>query len=149
MGVDREGMVVNPASNSLRSHLVQNKPPRGSTSSDPSQSAGVYHVPCGGCELAYYGETGRSIDVRVGEHQGAIRRRDTRNACYKHVSSTKHEIDFENTHVVYKSDDWYNRLVVESSCIVTLPNFNNMRSTLAIDKLSADIILNKTKNVLL
>ena len=79
--------------------------------------------------------------VRVNEHKKAVQNKDFKNACYKHHASSKHDIDWEGTELIYKSSDWYNRLVVESSCIVSLPNYNHMRSTLAIDKFSADIIL--------
>ena len=98
-------------------------------------------MPCGGCDLSYYGETGRSVDVRIGEHRSAMRRGDMKNACYKHFASTGHCIDFENSQVLYSSNNWYDRLVLESSYIVTKPNCNNMKSTLAIDKFSANIVL--------
>ena len=137
--------LVHSASNSLRNHLVTNKPPRPATLPS-SQSAGVYRLPCSGCDRSYYGETGRSIDVRVGEHRSAMRKGDLKNACFKHFAATNHSIDFDNCQVVFQSENWYNRLVVESSCIVNLPNFKNMRSTLAIDKLSANIVLSSCPN---
>ena len=140
--------VVSPASNSMRSRLVSNRPPRtGSVGVDPSQCVGVYRVPCQDCDECYYGETGRSFEVRIGEHQSAVRNKDSKNACYKHVSTTKHNIDWNEADILFVSDDWYKRLVVESSCIVTKPNFNNMRSTLAVDKFSAQLILGTCKNI--
>ena len=137
--------VVNPSLNSLRSNLVHNKPRSISSHPDPVQCAGVYSVPCRDCGLSYYGETGRSVEVRLGEHKSAVRNKDIKNACYKHVSSTNHNIDWNNSNLIFHSEDWYRRLVIESSCIVTKPNYNNMRSTLAIDKFSASLILNTIK----
>ena len=99
-------------------------------------------VPCSDCDLCYYGETGRSVEVRLGEHKRAVRNHDLKNACFKHMSGSNHSIDWGNANLIFQSEDWYNRLVIESSYIVTKPNFNNMRSTLAIDKFSAQIILN-------
>ena len=93
------------------------------------------------CDLCYYGETGRPIGVRLNEHKSACRNFDLKNACCKHMYTSHHTIDWSNSNLVFRSDDFYKRLVVESSCIVTEPNFNNMRSTLAIDKFSAQIIL--------
>ena len=138
--------VVSPASNSLRTHLVRNKPPQSDDSSS-LECAGVYSVPCSTCNLAYYGETGRSVEVRLGEHKSAVRKGDLRNACFKHVSTSNHDINWSNSHLIFRSEDWYQRLVVESSCIVTKSNFNNMRSTLAIDKFSAEIILSSRQNI--
>ena len=138
--------VVHPATNSLRTQLVSNRPLR-PASVESKQLPGVYRVPCIDCELSYYGETGRGIDVRINEHRGAMRRGDQKNACFKHFALTNHNIDFDNCHVIYQSPNWYNRLVVESSCIVNLPNFNNMRSTLAIDRMSANLILSSCKSV--
>ena len=78
---------------------------------------------------------------------GSCQKKDSRNACYKHVSTTKHNIDWNKADILFESSDWYKRLVVESSCIVTKPNFNNMRSTLAVDKFSAQLILGTCKNI--
>ena len=37
------------------------------------ECADVYRVPCNTYNLAYYGETGRSVNVRLGEHKSAVR----------------------------------------------------------------------------
>ena len=84
--------VVHPVLNSLHSQLVNNKPPCPAPR-DSRDSPGVYRVPCGGCHLSYYGETGRSVGVRIGEHQSAMRRGDNKNACYKHFATTKHNCE--------------------------------------------------------
>ena len=87
------------------------------------------------------------MEVRLSEHKNAVRKKDVKNACYKHHASSNHEIDWNASRIIYVSDDWYQRLVVESSCIVSMENHNNMRSTLAIDKFSANIILSSCKNI--
>ena len=105
----------------------------------------MYRVPCKDCDASYFGETGRGFGVRLNEHRSAVRKKDTKNACFRHSSSLNHELDFDNAKLIFQSPDWYSRLVVESSCIVTLPNYNLMRSTLAIDKFSANIVLSSSK----
>ena len=102
--------VVNPATNSLRTQIVKNRPPR-SVGVEPLECAGVYKVPCSGCDSSYYGETGRAVDIRIHEHQNAVRKKDTKNACYKHSATTKHVINWEGSKLLFQSDDWYNRLV--------------------------------------
>ena len=77
----------------------------------------------------------------------AVRLGNNNNACFKHSFNKRHDIDWDNAKMLYKSDNHYNRLVVESTLIKTKPNFNNMNSTLAIDNLSADIILRSNPKI--
>ena len=130
--------MVNHAGNSMRSQLVCNRPLRNEA---VDEWAGVYKVPCQNCPKSYFGETGRPFNVRLGEHKSVVRKGDLRNACFKHISDTSHDIDWSNAKLLYSEDDWYRRLVLESSCMVICPNFNNMRSTLIIDQFSARLIL--------
>ena len=130
--------VVNHAGNSMRSQLVCNRPLR---SEAVDERAGVYRVPCQNCPKSYFGETGRPFNVRLKEHKSAVQKGDLRNACFKHISDTSHDIDWSNAKLLYSEDDWYRRLVLESSCMAICPNFNNMRSTLGIDQFSARLIL--------
>ena len=49
--------------------------------------------------------------------------------------------DWENARFIYNEDDWYRRLVLESSYMAIYSNFNNMRSILGIDQFSVRLIL--------
>ena len=130
----------------LKAGLVRHTPPHSEDVRDLDK-AGVYRVPCGTCDSVYFGETGRDVNTRIREHSAAVRRQDPRNACYKHISQTAHNIDWDNTSLIFQSDDWYHRLVVESSCIVSKDNFNISRSTLAIDRFSSQLILASRPNL--
>ena len=138
--------VVHTSTNTLKQSLVRHKPSDSVGAGDLGK-AGVYRIPCSSCDRVYFGETGRDISTRIGEHSAAVRRMDPRNACYKHMSQTSHNIDWDNTSLIFQSEDWYQRLVVESACIVTKNNFNISRSTLAIDNLSAQLILASRPNL--
>ena len=83
----------------------------------------------------------------MAEHKYAVRRGNNNNAMFKHSFNARHDIDWENAKIVYKSDNHFNRLIVESTFIKTQPNYNNMHSTLAIDNLSANIILRSNKSI--
>ena len=63
------------------------------------------------------------------------------NACAKHQRDVNHAIDWNNSEVLYKSNQLSNRLIVECTLIKSRPNFNNMASTLTIENLSAKTIL--------
>ena len=139
-----EYRIVNKAHNTLRSTLVNNKPPR---SVGVGAAPGVYSVPCSNCPDLYFGETGRGLNVRLGEHKNAVLRRDTSNALYKHKKETlekhgiMHNIDWDGAKLLHINYNWNNRLAVESSYIKSFDNFNGMRSTIGIDKFSAKIVL--------
>ena len=135
--------VVNNSQGTIRSSLIKNRP---RSNADPGSKPGVYEIPCKNCPKAYYGETGRSFDTRIREHKDAVRRGNANNACFKHSFEMRHDIDWNAAQMLYPSSNHYERLVFESACIISQPNFNNMQSTLAIDKISADIILKSKHN---
>ena len=134
--------VVNKANNTIKSKIVHNRPPRNIA---PNRRSGVYKIPCDNCNKSYYGQTGREFQTRLLEHKSAVRRGDNNNACFKHWFNEKHDIGWDRAEVIYPSDNHYDRLVLESTYILKHPNFNNMQSTLAIDNLSANILLRSTK----
>ena len=137
--------VVNQSSSTLKSKLVHNKPVG---QADVRVGPGVYSIPCKNCENIYYGETGRNFPIRLNEHKAAVRLGHVNNACFKHVWENRdHSIDWEGAKLIYPSNNHYERLVVESTCILSMPNFNNTRSTLAIDRLSSKIILESQPNI--
>ena len=134
--------VVHRAGNTIKSNIVRNRPPQNLPNNHRS---GVYKIPCNTCNKAYFGQTGRDFHTRLGEHHAAVRRGDNNNACFKHWFQENHRIGWDSAEIIYPSNNHYNRLVYESTCILSHPNFNNMHSTLAIDNLSANIILRSTK----
>ena len=135
--------VVTGSSCTLRNILVHNKPPR-----DTDDLSGVvYKINCKDCNLCYVGETGRDLNTRVREHKDSVRLGRTNNACFKHVQNTLHSIDWRGVKALYRSDNLSNRLVVESTLINSIPNFNNMRSTLTIENLAAKIILKANRGL--
>ena len=134
--------VVNYASNTIKSNLVKNRPPR-PTENEPDRPC-VYEIPCNSCPQSYFGESGRGLSTRIGEHERYLRNNNQTKAVVKHSNlNPGHEIGFQRAQALYHSDIWYNRLVVESTLILTKSNFNNQASTLAIDNLAARIL---TKN---
>ena len=67
----------------------------------------------------------------------------------KHVNqyNPKHIINWEGAHIVYKSNNWHSRLMVETSCIFARDSFNRMKSTLGVDSFSANLVLNSSPNI--
>ena len=136
--------VVNKSSSTIRSRLVHNRP---KCNDDPNDLPGVYSIPCKDCDLHYYGETGRPFSERLKEHKAAVRNKYLQYSTYRHVRSKTHNLDWDAAKIIYPTYNYYDRLVYESSCIQTKENFNHKNSTLAIDKLSANLIIQSfTKN---
>ena len=56
----------------LREALVKTKDPQ----PEWKKKGVVYQVPCAECESVYIGETGRTLEKRISEHKGAVKRHD-------------------------------------------------------------------------
>ncbi len=66
---------------------------------------GIYKIPCKNCEKVYIGETGRDFRVRMHEHELSLKRKNESDkpscsAVVRHVSETKHEIDFSGAEII-------------------------------------------------
>ena len=136
--------VAHASGNTLRKNLTRTKPT--SIVSDVV-GAGCYVVRCRYCPLKYVGQTGRCFSVRLREHKDCVRLGRQNNAVFNHVSGTGHPIDWDNSNVFYHSNNIYNRIVVESTVIQEIPNFNNMPGVTSVDKLSRDLILKANSKI--
>ena len=103
--------------NILGKSLINNKP-------QMKEKAGVYKIPCRDCNEVYFGESGRSWEVRLSEHKRDVRNYNTSNATFNHIIENDHRINWNGAKLMYKSNNYYVRRVVESSLISNYPNFN-------------------------
>ena len=61
----------------------------------------VYSIPCNECPRTYIGQTGRSLDHRIGEHRRALKNGDvTALAVAEHVFISGHQMDLSKARVV-------------------------------------------------
>ena len=116
--------------------LINNKPKQ-------TIEAGVYKIPCKEvtCGKSYYGETGRSLDIRIKEHKNDIRRGNDQNALFHHMESSSHGIDFEKKELLFRSEDYVERRIVESCLIDSKNNFNISAGQFKINKILNKIII--------
>ena len=63
--------------------------------------AGVYQVPCGGCNKVYFGETGRSFETRLCEHKRDVRICNEANVIFLHKMNFNHNTDWDNSKLNY------------------------------------------------
>jgi len=61
------------------SYYIEQKPFHVNTIKEYISSAGVYKIPCS-CRKIYIGETGRTVNIRMKEHQ--------RNVGLKHITQS-------------------------------------------------------------
>nr|XP_053647873.1 uncharacterized protein LOC128699295 [Cherax quadricarinatus]XP_053647875.1 uncharacterized protein LOC128699295 [Cherax quadricarinatus]XP_053647876.1 uncharacterized protein LOC128699295 [Cherax quadricarinatus]XP_053647877.1 uncharacterized protein LOC128699295 [Cherax quadricarinatus] len=69
-------------------------------------NAGVYTIPCGGCDKIYVGETARNLNTRLSEHIYACRNDNLNNACVQHRNSTNHLMKFREAQLVIKETNF-------------------------------------------
>ena len=82
----------------------------------------VYRIPCG-CSKVYIGETGRSIQERIKEHDRDIRLARTQtSAVSEHANETGHYPLWDEVKFIDRDSHWYTRGVKEAIRIKHHPN---------------------------
>ena len=120
--------------NTISKSLIRNKP-------KSDNNIGVYTIPCKDCpNTAYVGETGRSLEKRKYEHRRDIRVGNEKSAIFCHVRDTQHSIDFDQAKIVFSSDDYIKRRMVESALISTTKNINLSQGHFAFNNVIAGVI---------
>ena len=74
--------------------------------------------------------------------------RGKNNAVAKHAHGEGHDIDWENSKLIYKSDNLQQRLIVESTLIREIDNFNNMGGCCNVDRWSRKLLLGSNPRIL-
>jgi hypothetical protein len=111
---------------SLKSQLSHVKDTR-----QQSEKTGiVYKINCKNCAAHYIGESGRELGTRVKEHRNAIRRKDPLSAIYRHISTTQHDMDWDDVKILANHHNANDRQVLES--IYTLNNPNALNRTIML-----------------
>ena len=123
--------------NTLGKSLINNKP-------HIKEKAGVYMIPCRDCDKAYFGESGRSWEVRLSEHKRDVNNCNTLNATFNHIINNDHRINWNGAKLLYKANNYYIRRVVESSLISNYPNFNLSQGHFKFNKTLQNCILKAT-----
>jgi hypothetical protein len=86
------------------------------------KTAGVYRVPCK-CGLVYIIQTGRSIEVRIKEHQRNIRLLQLdKSALAEHGFNHNHKILLQDVEVLSTKSGYLDRLIMEAIEVNLHPN---------------------------
>ena len=88
------------------------------------RTPGIYKIPCE-CGKVYIGQTGRTVQDRIKEHQRCIKLADfDKSAVAEHSLLTGHRILFSSTTVVDKATNYYDRIIKEAIHIKINDTFN-------------------------
>jgi predicted GIY-YIG superfamily endonuclease len=78
------------------------------------RTPGVYRIPCE-CGRVYIGQTGRSMDIRLKEHQRHIRlEHPDKSAIAEHSIDQAHHIQFHNASILATKTRYMDRIVREA-----------------------------------
>jgi hypothetical protein len=78
------------------------------------RTSGVYRIPCE-CGRVYTGQMGRSVDIRLKEHQRHIRlEHPDKSAIAEHNIDQGHRIHFHNSSILSTKTRYMDRIVREA-----------------------------------
>ncbi|XP_018401736.1 PREDICTED: uncharacterized protein LOC108778909 [Cyphomyrmex costatus] len=101
----------------------------------PLSSAGVYKIPCS-CGKVYIGETGRTVNTRMKEHQRDVwLKHITQSALTEHSIETGHRILFDKTVTIAATTSYFPRKHKETLEIQKHPDNLNRDSGYSVKKI--------------
>lgn len=108
----------------------------------------VYEIPCKGnehqqCNKIYIGQTKRSLNIRLSEHETDIKKHKYTTGIAKHMMEHIHTPDFDKTKILDIENKLNRRLTLESLRIRQKAN-TTMNNREDVDKISANynVVLN-------
>ncbi|XP_023211834.1 uncharacterized protein LOC111614700 [Centruroides sculpturatus] len=94
----------------------------------------VYKVSCDCLQAkSYVGETGRKLEIRLKEHEAAIRLKRQESPWYQHCVNYNCKINRDSVRILYKMENLFKRRVVEHLCIIEHANLLNQNVGLNVD----------------
>lgn len=112
---------------------------------DENTTAGVYVIPCNSCPKQYVGETSRSVQIRVKEHETDLRKNKTSNACVMHRDLNNHFMKWDSAKLIIKESNTIRRKCYESALIQSIETIEQNRGMFHLAKPLAKLILHKRK----
>jgi hypothetical protein len=98
------------------------------------RTPGVYRVPCE-CGRVYIGQTGRSVDIRLKEHQRHIKlEHPDKSVVAEHSIDQGHRIQFHNSSILATKTRYMDRTVREATEIEIHPYNINREDDFCLSK---------------
>ena len=74
----------------------------------------IYSIPCSDCDKIYIGETARTKETRLTEHQAKIRSLSLNSKIVEHILKYKHKFDLPKIKTLAWETNWRKRIIKES-----------------------------------
>jgi hypothetical protein len=97
------------------------------------RTRGVYKIPCE-CGRVYIGQTGRSVDIRLKEHQRHIRQHLDKSTVAEHSIDQGYRIQFHNASILATKTRYMDRTVREANEIELHPYNINREGGFCLSK---------------
>ena len=105
----------------------------------------MYLIDCKKCSLSYVGETGRNLEIRKKEHCRDIRNWNVNSAIANHCwRELEHSMDFNNSKIVYKSNNVKIRRLIEGALIDSIPTIEGNKSFSKVDAINLKSIVRES-----
>ena len=105
----------------------------------------VYQIPCGNCNLSYFGETGRGLHTRTYEHRNDLKSHRTSNALVVHADKYGHLPNWGMVKTLHKGLERRKRKIVEASYITSYPCCNNRDGFIKLASTTSWLILQELR----
>ena len=107
----------------------------------------IYSIGCQDCNLLYVGQTGKTLETRVGQHKGYCRNLKWNSALFRHAYCSNHRIDWNSARAIFKNRDMTERNILESVSIQCNTRMNLSSGLYNIDCILTNFILNMYPNL--
>ena len=102
--------------NTIKNILIKNSP--------KTSTSCIYKIPCNHCEKYYVGQTSKSLQTRIKQHQYNIRTANESSAIFLHYQQFDHPVSWKDSSVIMSVPEFYKRNLLESIIIKTTDNNN-------------------------
>ena len=93
------------------------------------------------CHKKNFGETGRSLNTRISEHKRDVKYANENNAIFLHYKDFNHTANWQNSKVIFKSNNYKKRRLLESALINTFPNMNTSHGSFQLNPVINNILI--------
>ena len=127
---------------SVRDLLIKNSP--------KCNSNIIYRIPCMDCSSFYIGQTSKDLNVRINQHKYSVRTGQTSNALFVHLSEKSHRINWTNSSVIARCNEFRSRNILESAIIqiTSQDNCNISLGQFSLDPLLINMFKKDLKDII-
>ena len=136
----KSGVIIASSTGTRIGELVKNR-----KSIENSEKGVIYQIPCGGCDLSYYGESGRDVSTRINEHKRDIRAHRLSNSLVVHAEEHDHLPNWSEVKLLHKGMSKRDRRITEAAYIISNRSTNHRDGFYRLANSAARMIIEEEK----